>query len=43
MRWFINRYSYYIFSALAIGGATVFGSRLGAVAGSAVEIGRAHV
>ena len=39
MRWLINRYSYVIFSAVAIGGATLLGSRLGALAGSAVVVG----
>ena len=39
MRWFLNRYSYLIFSALAIGGATALGSRLGGLAGPATVVG----
>ena len=39
MRWFVNRYSYYIFSALAIGAATALGSRLGGPAGPAAVVG----
>ena len=39
MRWFINRYSYYIFSALAIGAATAIGGRLGGAVGPAAVVG----
>ena len=39
MRWYINRYSYLIFSALALGGATVLGGRLGGLAGPAAVVG----
>lgn len=39
MRWFVNRYSYYIFSALAIGAATAVGSRLGGPLGPATVVG----
>lgn len=39
MRWFVNRYSYLIFSALALGGATALASRLGGVAGPAMVVG----
>jgi hypothetical protein len=39
MRWFMNRYSYYIFSALAVGAATAIGSRFGGPAGPALAVG----
>ena len=39
MRWLINRYSYLIFSALALGGATVVGSRVDAPVGPAAVVG----
>jgi hypothetical protein len=39
VRWLLNRYSYLIFSALALGGATVVGSRLGGPVGPAVVLG----
>ena len=39
MRWFLNRYSYLIFSALTLGGATVLGSRLEGLAGPATVVG----
>jgi hypothetical protein len=39
VRWILNRYSYLIFSALALGGATVVGSRLGGPVGPAAVVG----
>jgi hypothetical protein len=39
VRWYINRYSYLIFSALALSGATVLGSRFGGLAGPAAVAG----
>lgn len=39
MRWYINRYSYLIFSALALGGATALGARLGGPVGPAAVVG----
>ena len=43
MRWYINRYSYLIFSALAMGGAALLGARIGGVAapGAAIGVGAA--
>ena len=39
MRWLMNRYSYYIFAALAVGAATALGSRFGGPAGPAAAVG----
>lgn len=39
MRWLVNRYSYLIFSALALGGATALGVRIGGLTGPAVVVG----
>ena len=39
MRWLINRYSYLIFSFLALAGAGLAASRLGRLAGTALVLG----
>jgi hypothetical protein len=41
MRWFVNRYSYLIFSALTLLVGLAVGSRLGWLAGSALLVGLA--
>jgi hypothetical protein len=39
VRWWVNRYSYLIFSALALGGAALVGSRFGGAAGPGAILG----
>jgi hypothetical protein len=39
VRWYLNRYSYLIFSVLALGGATLLGGRLGGLAGPSAVVG----
>jgi hypothetical protein len=38
MLWFVNRYSYLIFSALVLGGAAAAGSRLDGAAGPSLVV-----